>query len=123
MALKYIFFVFFVHVCHNGVMNKEELNYLHDMINQRLDQDGQKYEMACAYAEQADVDLKDIIDLRNLMLDVGKDMDEILNTYSDEEIDNNEEILDELDRLNNLSDGLLALIVENKMDPKDVKGS
>ena len=50
-------------------------------------------------------------------------MDEILNTYSDEEIDNNEEILDELDRLNNLSDGLLALIVENKMDPKDVKGS
>ena len=57
------------------------------------------------------------------MLDVGKDMDEILNTYSDEEIENNEEILDELDRLDNLSDGLLALIVENKMDPKDFKGT
>ena len=55
--------------------------------------------------------------------EIGKDMDEILNTYSDEEIENNEEILDELDRLNNLSDGLLALIVENKMDPKDVNGS
>mgnify|MGYP004561935569 CR=1 FL=1 len=66
MALMYIFFVFFVHVCHNNVMNKEELNYLHDMINQRLDQDGQKYEMACAYAEQAAVDLQDIIGLRNL---------------------------------------------------------
>ena len=111
MALLYIFFVFFIHVCHNKDMNKEELNYLHDMINQRLDQDGQKYEMACAYAEQAAVELNDIIGLRNLMLDVG------------EEIENNEEILDELDRLDNLSDGLLALIVENKMEPKDFKGS
>ena len=50
-------------------------------------------------------------------------MDEILNNYSDEEIENNEELLYELDRLNSISDGLLALIVENKMDPKDLKGA
>lgn len=93
------------------------------MINQRLDQDGQKYEMACDYAEQAAVDLDDIIGLRNLMMDVGNDMDEILNNYSDEEIENNEELLYELDRLNSISDGLLALIVENKMGPKDLKGA
>lgn len=77
-----------------------------------IDPDGEKKEKAQAYMKEQGYDSSKSDDVEKVFKAVGAQVDEILNSHSDEEIDANgghNELCDQLDELMELLDGLASL--------------
>ncbi len=77
-----------------------------------VDPNREKYEVAVKYAEQRNVNIYDINELKGLYKDVNKRIGEICKALDADE--NNDELVNELENLNEVFYGLIGLIIDNK---------
>ncbi len=77
-----------------------------------VDPNKEKYEIAVKYAEERNVNIYDIKELKKLYEEVNKRIEEICNTLNDDKKDN--ELVSELEKLNEVFYGLIGLLIDNK---------
>lgn len=77
-----------------------------------VDPNKEKYEIAVKYAEERNVNIYDIKELKKLYEEVNKRIEEICNTLNDDKKD--VELVSELEKLNEVFYGLIGLLIDNK---------
>lgn len=77
-----------------------------------VDPNKEKYEIAIKYAEQRNINIYDINELKKLYKDVNKHIEEVCKALEIDE--NNNEQINELENLNEVFYGLVGLIIDNK---------
>ena len=77
-----------------------------------VDPNKKKYEIAVKYAEERNVNIYDIKELKKLYEEVNKRIEEICNTLNDDKKD--AELVSELEKLNEVFYGLIGLLIDNK---------
>ncbi len=77
-----------------------------------VDPNKEKYEIAVKYAEERNVNIYDIKELKKLYEEVNKRIEEICNTLNDDKKD--AELVSELEKLNEVFYGLIGLLIDNK---------